>query len=184
MRGKKERKKLNEERKEKLNKTGGEEKNPSIKKQDEKRQKLRGKGKERKVEKEKKGKERGVKKSCPAGVKGHAGRTGGRARFGAAAEFDLNLVTSDKAAHYIRPFKPNPLETKQNDSGTFQGTAGTGWALASAMVRTLLVPTRLAPTQLRILVPHLDEGQRNSPFMPASPVSKHMAVEHLEKAQE
>ncbi|KAG7319498.1 hypothetical protein KOW79_016641 [Hemibagrus wyckioides] len=57
---------------------------------------------------------------------------------------------------------------------------GTAWAL----VRSLLVPTRLAPTQLRIPVPHLDEGHRNSPFMPASPVSKHMAVEHLEKARE
>lgn len=57
---------------------------------------------------------------------------------------------------------------------------GTAWA----SVRSLLVPTRLAPTQLHIPVPHLDEGHRNSPFMPASPVSKHMAVEHLEKARE
>lgn len=61
---------------------------------------------------------------------------------------------------------------------------GTAWALTSAMACFLLVPTRLAPTQLRIPVPHLDEGHRNSPFMPASPVSKHMAVEHLEKARE
>lgn len=61
---------------------------------------------------------------------------------------------------------------------------GTAWALASVMARSLLVPTRLAPTQLRIPVPHLDEGHRDSPFMPASPVSKHMAVEHLEKARE
>lgn len=61
---------------------------------------------------------------------------------------------------------------------------GTAWAPASAMERSLLVPTRLAPTQLRIPVPHLDEGHRESPFMPASPVSKHMAVEHLEKARE
>lgn len=61
---------------------------------------------------------------------------------------------------------------------------GTVWALASAMACSLLVPTRLAPTQLRIPVPHLDEGHRDSPFMPASPVSKHMAVEHLEKARE
>lgn len=61
---------------------------------------------------------------------------------------------------------------------------GTAWVLVSAMARSLLVPTRLASTQLRIPVPHLDEGHRDSPFMPASPVSKHMAVEHLEKARE
>lgn len=61
---------------------------------------------------------------------------------------------------------------------------GTAWALAAAMEHSLLVPTRLAPTQMQIPVPHLDEGHRDSPFMPASPVSKHMAVEHLEKARE
>ncbi|KAL7851603.1 hypothetical protein AOLI_G00219590 [Acnodon oligacanthus] len=32
--------------------------------------------------------------------------------------------------------------------------------------------------------PHLDEGHRDSPFTPASPVSKHMAAEHLERVQE
>lgn len=63
-------------------------------------------------------------------------------------------------------------------------SVGTAMAPASAMARSVLVPTRLAPTQLRIPVPHLDEGHRDSPFMPASPVSKHMAVEHLEKAWE
>lgn len=83
-----------------------------------------------------------------------------------------------KDVEIINSWMPSALARQ---SAPWVGMAG---APASAMAHSLLVPTRLAPTQLHIPVPHLDEGHRDSPFMPASPVSKHMAVEHLEKARE
>lgn len=101
--------------------------------------------------------------------------------------FTLSFVLVTASPHQISDLERSEIINSWKPSALVRLSVpwvGTAWTLAAAMECSLLVPTRLAPTQLHIPVPHLDEGHRDSPFMPASPVSKHMAVEHLEKARE